>query len=193
MRMSSWYASPNSMITLAWAGWGISWLAAAVWTRRTAARAGWAELPSRLVSLIGAVLLFVPTKGFSIGPEWDVSQAFVWAMFGVILCGIAFAWWARLHLGTLWSGSVTRKADHSIVDTGPYAFVRHPIYTGILGAALATGLARAEAGALIGAIILCVGIWMKARLEERFLGEVLGPEYAAYRKRVPMLVPFSAV
>lgn len=186
----AWHASPSSMITLAWAAWGVSWIAAAIWTRRTAARAGVAELPSRVVSLIGAVLLFAPTHGFSLGPEWDVSASVQWAMFGVIVAGVAFAWWARLHLGTLWSGSVTRKADHRIVDTGPYAFVRHPIYTGILGSAFATAVARGETGALAGAVLLSLGIWMKARLEERFLSEELGPEYGAYRARVPMLVPF---
>lgn len=188
--MHPWYASPSSMIALAWVGWGVSWFAAATWTRRTAARAGMAELPSRLISLVGAVLLLAPTQNFSIGPEWDVSASLAWAMFSVVVAGIAFAWWARLHLGTLWSGTVTRKADHRIVDAGPYAFVRHPIYTGMLGAALATGVTRGELGALLGAAILCFGIWMKARLEERFLSVELGAEYAAYRARVPMLVPF---
>jgi protein-S-isoprenylcysteine O-methyltransferase Ste14 len=185
------YASPSSMITFAWVGWAISWVIAAAWTRRTAARAGAAELPSRIVTLVGAVLVLAPTRRFSIGPEWEVSAALAWTMFGAILAGIAFAWWARLHLGTLWSGTVTRKANHRVVDTGPYAFVRHPIYTGILAAALATGVARGELGAVAGAVIMCVGIWMKARLEERFLSEELGPEYAAYRARVPMLVPFA--
>lgn len=184
------HVTPAFAITTAWVAWGVSWLAAAVWSRRTAARAGAAELPSRLVTLIGGVLLFAPTRGWALGPEWEVSAALAWAMFGLIVLGIAFAWWARLHLGTLWSGTVTRKADHRIVDTGPYAFVRHPIYTGILGAAIATGVARGEAGALAGAFILCAGIWMKARLEERFLSEELGSEYAAYRAHVPMLVPF---
>ena len=178
------------MMTLAWGGWAVSWLAAALWTRRTSARAGTAELPSRLVSLLGGVLLFTPTHGFSLGPEWDVNDAFAWSMFGVLVSGIAFAWWARLYLGTLWSGSVTRKADHRVVDTGPYALVRHPIYTGILAGAFATAIARGETGALVGAVLLSVGIWMKARLEERFLSEELCPEYAAYRMRVPMLVPF---
>ncbi|MEZ5971536.1 MAG: isoprenylcysteine carboxylmethyltransferase family protein [Hyphomonadaceae bacterium] len=185
-----WYSSPSSLITFAWAGWAASWLAAAVWTRRTSARAGGAELPSRLVSLVGAGLLFTPTHGFSLGPDWDVSEPTAWAMFGMVIFGIAFAWWARLHLGTLWSGSVTRKADHRVVETGPYALVRHPIYTGLLASAFATAVARGELVALIGAILFSLGIWMKARLEERFLSEELGPEYAAYRKRVPMLVPF---
>jgi protein-S-isoprenylcysteine O-methyltransferase Ste14 len=114
-------------------------------------------------------------------------------MFAVVVAGIAFAWWARIHLGALWSGAVTRKFNHRIVDTGPYALVRHPIYTGLLSAAIATGVARGAWPALAGALILWLGIWMKARLEERFLSEELGAEYAAYRARVPMLVPFVKV
>ncbi|MBL8531279.1 MAG: isoprenylcysteine carboxylmethyltransferase family protein [Hyphomonadaceae bacterium] len=184
------HLAPSSMITLAWAGWGVSWIAASVWTRRTAARAGVAEWPSRVANFIGAVLVLAPTHNFSLGPEWDVRDDVAWAMFGVIVAGIAFAWWARLHLGTLWSGSVTRKADPRNVDTGPYSIVRHPIYSGILASAFATAIVRGEAGALAGAALLSFGIWMKARLEERFLSEELGPGYAAYRARVPMLVPF---
>ncbi|MEZ5960867.1 MAG: isoprenylcysteine carboxylmethyltransferase family protein [Hyphomonadaceae bacterium] len=181
---------PNVAITYAWVGFFATWLAAAVWSRRTAARAGISEIPSRLITVAGALLLFTPTHDFSIGPEWDVSDQFIWLMFAIVVAGLAFAWWARLYLGPLWSGSVTRKADHRIVETGPYALVRHPIYTGMLTAGWATALSRAETGAVIGAILVCLGIWMKARLEERFLSVELGPEYAAYRERVPMLVPF---
>jgi protein-S-isoprenylcysteine O-methyltransferase Ste14 len=126
-------------------------------------------------------------------PMWSVSVPLGWAMFAVVVAGIAFAWWARIHLGALWSGAVTRKFNHRIVDTGPYALVRHPIYTGLLSAAIATGVARGAWPALAGALILWLGIWMKARLEERFLSEQLGSEYAAYRARVPMLVPFLKV
>ena len=90
----------------------------------------------------------------------------------------------------LWSGTITRKQDHRIVDTGPYALVRHPIYTGLLLAGFATAIARGRWEALIGAALFALGCWIKARQEERFLSEELGHEYAAYRKRVPMLVPF---
>ena len=70
----------------------------------------------------------------------------------VLLCvmGFGFAWWARLHLGQLWSAFVTRKAGHRIVDTGPYGIVRHPIYTGIIAAAIALALVKGTVIALAG-------------------------------------------
>jgi protein-S-isoprenylcysteine O-methyltransferase Ste14 len=96
-------------------------------------------------------------------------------------------------LGTLWSGRVTRKAGHHVIDTGPYGLVRHPIYTGLLLAVIATALLKPDGLSLAGVALLVLGFVVKARLEERFLSEELGPDYAAYRHRVPMLVPFWPV
>ena len=112
----------------------------------------------------------------------------------VLLCamGFGFAWWARLHLGQLWSAFVTQQADHRIVDTGPYGIVRHPIYTGIIAAAIALALVKGTVIASAGALLAAFGFWVKARLEEGFLREQLGAEaYDGYRRRVPMLVPFG--
>jgi hypothetical protein len=71
--MYPWYASHESMIAMAWLLWAMSWIAAAAWTRATRARAGIAELPSRLVSLVGGVLLFVPATRLAYAPMWSVS------------------------------------------------------------------------------------------------------------------------
>ena len=102
--------------------------------------------------------------------------------------GLAFTWWARIHLGTLWSGNVTRKPDHHIIDTGPYGLVRHPIYTGLLVALYATALDRGSVLTIAGATVLTLAFAVKAGLEERFLGAELGAEiYGDYRRRVPML------
>jgi protein-S-isoprenylcysteine O-methyltransferase Ste14 len=102
-----------------------------------------------------------------------------------------FAWWARLHLGTLWSGDVTRKADHLIVDTGPYRLVRHPIYTGIILALLATAAAQGTPSSFAGVVLMIAGITMKARLEEKLLCEEFDREvYDIYARHVPMRVPF---
>ena len=96
-----------------------------------------------------------------------------------------------IHLGCLWSSAITRKEKHRLVDTGPYAFVRHPIYTGLIIALLATAAIEATLAALLGALLIALGLWVKARAEERFLSTELGPEtYEFYRCRVPMLVPF---
>jgi protein-S-isoprenylcysteine O-methyltransferase Ste14 len=104
---------------------------------------------------------------------------------------MAFAWWARVHLGALWSGTVTRKTDHRVVDTGPYALVRHPIYTGLLFSMLATAIERGRIEPIIGAALVALGLLLQARLEETFLAGELGESaYAGYRARVPMLIPF---
>ena len=105
--------------------------------------------------------------------------------------GLGFTWWARLHLGLLWSGNVARKANHRIIDSGPYGIVRHPIYTGLLLALYATALERGTSFAIAGAVVATIGFYIKARLEERFLtAELAADAYAGYRARVPMLVPF---
>jgi protein-S-isoprenylcysteine O-methyltransferase Ste14 len=185
-----WYGDPMRLIGFAWIVWALSWLIAAAWSRRTVAVAGGAELPSRLVTVLGAMLLLSGFDRIHFGPRWEVSPGLAWAMFALVLTGVAFAWWARATLGNLWSGHVTRKADHRVVEQGPYALVRHPIYTGIILSALATAVARGRTDALIGVALVALGFYMKARLEERFIGAELGSEYDAYRKRVRMLVPY---
>jgi protein-S-isoprenylcysteine O-methyltransferase Ste14 len=102
-----------------------------------------------------------------------------------------FTWWARIHLGRFWSNAITRKEGHRVIDTGPYGLVRHPIYTGLIAAMLATGVAVATITALLGTVLIAFGLWQKARMEEGFLTTELGASaYGTYCRRVPMLVPF---
>jgi protein-S-isoprenylcysteine O-methyltransferase Ste14 len=90
----------------------------------------------------------------------------------------------------MWSSSVTRKADHHIIDTGPYALVRHPIYTGIIIAAAATAALEAQPVSFIGLVVVTFSFWLKARLEEKFLRRELGMgAYDAYSSRTSMLFP----
>ncbi len=173
----------------AWVAWVVSWWIAAFWANRTQARPPlMSELPYRVLTLAGAALLFVPRLR---GPRlWMTPAPVQWALVAAAVAGFAFCWWARIYLGRLWSASVTRKSDHRIVDTGPYALVRHPIYTGILTAAAATAALKGSAGGLAGLGLLILGCWIKARLEERFLSAELGAEaYDAYRRRTGMLFP----
>jgi protein-S-isoprenylcysteine O-methyltransferase Ste14 len=112
-------------------------------------------------------------------------------LVAVAMVGFLFTWWARIVLGRLWSSTVSRKEHHHLVDTGPYALVRHPIYTGLMLAAFATAMLRGTVEACIGATVMMLGWYIKARLEEEFLREQLGADtYGAYARRVPMLVPF---
>jgi len=185
--------SPGFLFLALWALWAISWGLAALWSARTEKRSsGPLVWRYRIVVTAGVVLLWHRTGDALHAPRlWHVGYDGAYALAGLTLLGILFTWWARLHLGRLWSGSVTRKAGHHIVDTGPYALVRHPIYTGLITATVMTALAIATWPALMGSALIAIGLWMKARLEEGFLAQELGPDaYDGYRGRVAMLVPF---
>jgi len=108
---------------------------------------------------------------------------------GVAAVGFAYAWWARIHLGRLWSSTVTLKADHAIVRSGPYALTRHPIYTGLLLAVIATAVVEHTVGAVIGTGFMITGFVVKLRQEEHLLTQHFGAAYDAYRRDVPALVP----
>jgi protein-S-isoprenylcysteine O-methyltransferase Ste14 len=186
-----WYAvpAPIAATRAAWAIWAISWALAAAWSRPTVGRPAGLRTNAHYIPVgIGAVLLL---GRHWLEPLWGLPEAAGWLLFAVAVAGFAFAWWARLWLGSLWSGTITRKADHKVVDTGPYRLVRHPIYTGLILSGFALAGEIATPGALIGAVLMAVGWAMKARVEERFLTAELGRDYDVYRRRTPMLVPFA--
>jgi protein-S-isoprenylcysteine O-methyltransferase Ste14 len=183
---------PRAVFAIIWAVWVASWLAASFWSARTQKRAATSTgLLYRILIGIGAVLM-TPWAARRLGaaPLWNAGEVGSYVLAALALAGLAFTWWARIHLGRLWSSAITRKEDQRIVDSGPYALVRHPIYTGLIAALIASALAEATPTALGGAALLTFGFWVKARGEERFLSAELGADtYAAYRRRVPMLLP----
>jgi protein-S-isoprenylcysteine O-methyltransferase Ste14 len=181
---------PGTLFLLAWLGWAISWIAAAVWSRPTVVTLPWRPTLTYRVLLTIGTLLSLYVRGQARHRLWHVGLDGAYLLAALTFAGLGFTWWARIWLGSLWSGRVTRKEDHKVIDTGPYALVRHPIYTGILGAALATTVAKATLVGIAGFAFLVAGLWVKARYEEGFLQEHL-EAYAAYRARVPMLVPWS--
>ncbi len=179
-----------------WAIWYFTWWIPALWAAKPTARPrrGGANL-DRLLALVGAILLF-PTPLAHPGwfglcwPLWRLPLAVGWGLVGLMIAGFAFCWWARVHLGRLWSGLVTLKSDHRIVDTGPYRLVRHPIYSGVMVALVCVALIKATPLALAGGALLIAGFWMTARKEERFLRQELGEDaYDAYSRRTAMLAP----
>jgi len=101
-----------------------------------------------------------------------------------------FTVWARVHLGGNWSGIVTIKHDHELIANGPYAIVRHPIYTGLLVAFIGSAMARGEWRGVLAVLVAWLALWRKLRVEENWLAERFGQQYEAYRRRVPALVPF---
>jgi len=183
-----------------WAAWAVSWLLAAFWAKPAATRPSFAaEASHRVPTVIGFVLAFWGVRAVAHGgwqawadaPLWALPDWAGWGLTAVALAGFAFTWWARVTLGALWSGEVSRKAEHKVIDTGPYRLVRHPIYTGLLIATYAVGAQIGAPSTLAGVALVTLALWIKARLEERFLSQELGPAaYEPYRRRTPMLVPF---
>jgi protein-S-isoprenylcysteine O-methyltransferase Ste14 len=187
--------TPQLLTVVAWSAFVLSWIGAAFWADRAEKRPARREaLLYRTVTVAGVVLLVAGGEQFTRAADrlWSLEPVVDYALVLVVLSGLALTWWARLYLGRLWSSSVTKKADHRVVDTGPYAIVRHPIYTGIILACAATAAQLGTALAVAGVLVLWVGFWIKARLEERFLRDQLGEgAYDSYRRKVPMLVPFG--
>lgn len=189
-----------------WTAWAVSWYSAALWSSRAAAR----PRPSvrefhRAIGTLGVLMVL----GFSSRPgglEWELpltppltrlARALFdepiwvrWLLAALTGASFAFCWWARLHLGRLWSGFITVEAQHRIVDTGPFRLVRHPIYGGLMAATIATALLKLSPLALCGAVLVVVGFSITAKLEEGFLRAELGEAaYDDYSRRTGMLAP----
>jgi protein-S-isoprenylcysteine O-methyltransferase Ste14 len=184
---------PETAMRVLWGAWWLTWWAAALWSDRSVKRpAARDQVIYRVFVAIGAMLLFGLYR-HRIESEvrlWRATPTAAWAMVGLAMAGFLFTWWARLHLGRLWSSNVARKAGHHVVDTGPYGIVRHPIYTGIILASCATAAMRGTMAGWIGVAVMTAGWYIKARMEEHFLREELGADgYTRYARRVPMLLP----
>ena len=103
----------------------------------------------------------------------------------MVAAGFAIAIWARVSLGRYWSGIITLKEGHKVVDSGPYRFVRHPIYTGWLLAALGSAITAGTVDAFAGVELLALVFAVKLHREERLLTARLGDEYRRYMEKVP--------
>lgn len=186
-----------SFLTLAVAAW-LFFLAYWLWSARRVKQATRAEPAlSRFfkywLPIIVALALMWPAEWLQatvLGRRFLPGTQAV-AAIGVILivAGVWFACWARHILGSNWSSEVQLKEGHELIERGPYRYVRHPIYTGILLALLGTVVLEGEWRALLGLVIMFVSFWRKLRLEETWLSEHFGPVYADYMRRVKALVP----
>ena len=187
------HASVFAFIQWTWGVTGIVWLAAALATKRSVRKQSGS---SRTVHVIMMVLGFGLIFGdpLAVGPlAWRLLPAWppiAWTGLALTVIGCAFAIWARLLLGRNWSGTVTVKEDHQLMRTGPYAIVRHPIYSGGLLALFGTALVLGELRGFAGLALTFVGWSMKLRIEEAFMLEQFGAEYARYQREVGALIPF---
>ncbi len=124
---------------------------------------------------------------------WQVipqSSVYTGIALVLTLAGLSLALWARFVLGKNWSGTVTLKQDHALVQSGPYRIVRHPIYSGFLLALLGTAGLRGTPGAFLGVAFIALSFRLKSLTEESFMTEQFGQQYTAYKGAVKALIPF---
>jgi protein-S-isoprenylcysteine O-methyltransferase Ste14 len=146
----------------------------------------------RLILMLCAIALFslprVPiaflNDRFLPGAEWVF-----WTGAAITVAGLLFCVAARRHLGANWSQAVTVKKDHELITSGPYALVRHPIYTGLLLALAGSAIALAEWRGLVAVLLFFIAFWNKLRLEEKWMREHFGSSYEEYSRRVAALIP----
>jgi protein-S-isoprenylcysteine O-methyltransferase Ste14 len=174
----------KTAIAVAWIVFWIYWLASAFGVKE--GRASRRRIPMNGLSVLAVVLLLRVFRGGSLAVQSPVLGAVGAVVFA---SGIALAIWARIHLGRNWGLPMTQKAEPELITSGPYRFVRHPIYSGLLTALLGTALATNLIG-LIVVVVLGGYFYYSASVEEKNLVATFPTAYPAYRSSTKMLVPF---
>jgi protein-S-isoprenylcysteine O-methyltransferase Ste14 len=173
-------------ISCAWIVFWIYWIASAS-TSKESVSGGWR---TRLtgVSAVGVFLIAGVLRGVS---GSLAVHSLILAAIGVLLfaCGIALAIWARLHIGRNWGMPMTQRAEPELVTSGPYRFVRHPIYSGLLTAMLGTAFVNNLLGLIVVAVLVAY-FYYCGTVEERNLAATFPKGYPEYRSRTKMLIPF---
>jgi len=169
------------------------WIAMARGGKAVAEReSAYSRLSHYLPLAIAIYLLAAPHVPVGVLDQRFASPSLWLVQLGAALtiAGVAFAMWARMWIAGNWSSDVTLKRDHELIVAGPYCWVRHPIYTGILLALSGTALAVGEWRAALAVALAAVAFWRKLRIEEAVMRRQFGEAYARYAERVPALIPF---
>jgi len=186
------FSSTREWINALWILFGVYWLVSALKRKRTKQRETWAQRLAYTLPLVVASWLFLqPWARYGLLGERFVPAGAATEWTGVFLtgAGVALAIWARWHLGTNWSGTVTLKEGHELIRTGPYRTLRHPIYTGILLALLGTAITAGQVRGLVAVAIAWVSFYFKARREEAFLKQEFGEKFRMHAKETGMFLP----
>jgi protein-S-isoprenylcysteine O-methyltransferase Ste14 len=183
----------ESFFTVLWIAFLIYWQIKALGTKTTRRIEPVASRILRsLIFLIAIVLLSttrIPLRWLYL-QLWPSALWSFWLGAAVMVAGLGFAVWAREHLGTNWSRSVTIKQGHELITTGPYAVVRHPIYTGILAGFLGTAIALSQMRGFIAFVLIFFALWLKLRMEEQWMRSQFGETYTTYSRHTAALVPY---
>jgi len=189
--IAEWLDS-GRVVMWSWITFALYWLWAARNQKRLRRRE---SVPARLLHVVymvcGFVLLYSPDPRFGpLNRRFLPEREWIAALGAALtVAGVAFAIWARRHIGRNWSGQVTIRQEHELIRSGPYAHIRHPIYTGILLALTGTAIEFGEYRALAAFVLFLIGFTIKARREESFLSTEFGPAFEEHRRQTGFLLP----
>ncbi len=181
-----------SMESWLWIIFALYWFIASRATAKTKARESLlSSLPRNLLLALAGALVFARKLSIGVLGQRFVPSSPELRLTGIALtaAGLALAFWARYHLGRNWSSQITLKEGHTLVCSGPYRYLRHPIYSGILLALVGTALSVGRYRALLGVILAFLAFWWKACQEDAWLSRAFREEFERQRQRTGRLLP----
>jgi len=186
--------SPENAIAYLWIAFILVWGFGALRSKSSVKKQ---SSISRLEQSVPVIASFLLLFDRGLWPHWlrmrffsETDSMLAWTGVLLTALGIGFAIWARTWIGANWSGTITIKDRHELIQGGPYRLVRHPIYSGMLLAYLGTVLVSGEIRGLLGFPLLVLGFGLKLRMEETFMLQQFGSAYVDYKHRVKAVVPF---
>ena len=181
-----------NFFTICWWLFIAIWLVSAVSVKPTKERQDWSgKLFTFAFLTVTFLLLAGKITWLGINSRiWPYNKAMLYLAYALTLAGLATLVWARFSLGTNWSATVTFREGHELVERGPYHFVRHPIYTGILLMVAGTATVLGNISGVLSLVICFLGHWWKLRREEALLTKHFPEAYPNYRLRTKALIPF---
>jgi len=184
---------PADIIRACWILFFIIWMLAAATNKRSIYRESSAQRLRYSILLVLAFLLL--TNRHRLPYPFDVriiptAEAVEWMAGILCIAGLAFCIWARATLGRNWSGTITLKEGHELIERGPYRLVRHPIYTGMLAMFLATAIAFGHLGGFVAVVVAFASFWIKLSDEEKLMRQQFPEQYRSYEQRAKRIIPF---
>ena len=183
---------PGYAIQLTWLIFLAYWILAGLRVNKMERSEPAGERAARILAILVAfILLYDEDPRCSIlGGRFIPERDWIFATGSALtFAGVAFAIWARYHTAQYWSASVVLRAGHQLIRTGPYARIRHPIYTGMLQAVAGTALAIGRYRALAAFAIILAGFIWKSKREEKLLGSQFGSAFDEHRRHLGFILP----
>jgi protein-S-isoprenylcysteine O-methyltransferase Ste14 len=181
------------LFILVWAAFYVYWLVSA-WKTRSPIKRKQPRLTFLAYGFVWVIIWIILVTWFvpDLIDERIVPAGIGFTIAGLLITivGLAFAIWARVHLGKNWSGMPVIRKEHSLTRTGPYRFVRHPIYSGLILGLFGTAIGIGYVWIFCCVILVFVLFVIKFRMEEQFLVDEFGEEYVRYKKEVKALIPY---